>query len=161
MISFSIKFYSVLIIVFLLAQGSHQADSTRQINSNYIWIEYAYDHSEKPVPIIVFNVDSVTTKKLRFAGYKFKITRKEFLEIENVIRGNSSYIIIDSLAVRYFDLIVTKDGKRTIYGTVNLRRSKELVSRILDKLHKRRDYPDISKAFDRMYTYLSPRGNVK
>ena len=142
-----------ILLVTIFLNGKAQ-----QVNTNYIYLEFSGDHYEKPVPAIVFNLDSFATDELLFTGYRFKVNKQEFASIENVVENGSSYVIIDSLAYRYYDIKIVKNGGKVIYGTVNLHKSKELFAKILDQLKNTKRYPEISKAFEYLYLVLKPRG---
>ena len=88
-------------------------------NSNYISLDFTYEHLENPIPTLIFYVDSFRTGGYPFLEKRFKIERNEFDAIENIVFKNSSYIIIDSLATRYYDIHVVKNGNKVIYGQAN------------------------------------------
>lgn len=145
------KSYIILILSLFLFGKSQRG------NSNYISLDFAYDHYDIPIPTVVFNLDSFKTDELSFVGYKFRINKEEFISIENIVKSGSSYIIIDSLAERYYDINVIKNGRKTVYGTVNLHKSKELFAKILEQVRNSKSYPEISKAFEYLYSQLRPR----
>src|SRR5438128_705403 len=134
------KVFTIILFEALFFVGAEQK------NKNYISLEFSSSHTEKPVPFIIFNVDSMVTDNLSFAGYKFKVTQKEFNELENVAKQNCSYLLIDTLAYRYYSVNVIKSGKKSIYGTTSLGESKKLFSKILGILKGRRNFSEISKA---------------
>ncbi len=123
-------------------------------NLNYISLKYTYDHQEKPIPSIIFHLDTFVIDEITFVGYKFKVSKKEFILLEDVIKKGSSYIVIDSLAKRYYDIILVKNGKRTVYGTVNLNKSRKLFSSIIEQVHDSKKYPEIARAFEYLYSAL-------
>lgn len=125
--------------------------------SEYISLDYAYDFREKPVPAIVFYTDTFNVKRLSPIRYEFKITKKQFQSLENLIKNESSYIIIDSFAVRYYDISIFKNQKNTIYGTVNLSRSKQLFTKLIDSFNGTGNYSGILEAFEFVYTQVGPR----
>jgi hypothetical protein len=125
-------------------------------NSNYISIDFAYEHYDKPVPTIVFNLDSFETNEYLFVGYRFKVNKQEFESLNNLVKTESSYIILDSFAVRYYDINIVKDGKKIIYGTVNFHRTKDLFTKILNVVRNSKDFAEISQAFKTIYTRIGP-----
>lgn len=128
-------------------------NQTKQ-NYNYISLEFANDHIEKPMPVIVFYLDSFETDNLSFVGRKFKIKKEEFGGIEKVIKEESSYIILDSNAVRYYDIDIVKKNTKTKYGTVNLTKTKQLIFKIIEQLRTSKKYEEIFKTFDNLYLLL-------
>ncbi len=146
------KSFSILIFAIFLIHNPKPS------NNNYISLEFAYDHYDIPIPIVVFYLESFTIDEISFSGYRFKLNKKEFISIENVVKRGSSYMIIDSSAERYYDINVVKNGRKTIYGTVNLHKSKELFAKILEQVQNLNSYPEINKAFEHLYTQLRPKG---
>lgn len=106
------------------------------------------------MPVIVFYLDSFETDNLSFVGRKFKIKKEEFGGIEKVIKEESSYIILDSNAVRYYDIDIVKKNTKTKYGTVNLTKTKQLIFKIIEQLRTSKKYEEILKTFDNLYLLL-------
>jgi len=146
--------FSVLLI-FLYISGNSQKP-----NTNYISLEYSYDHTEQPIPLIIFYTESFITDEMFFVGSKFKIKKQDFASIERIAKTKSSYLIIDSSASRYYDIIVVKDEKKTIYGTVNLTKTKQIFDEICNELKKSENYNEINSSIQQLYKYLKPRGSI-
>src|SRR5215217_6351668 len=108
-----IKVFGIILSAALIFQCPEQK------NKNYIAFEFTSEHTEKPISVIIFNIDSMTTDKFSFSGYKFKVTKKEFNDIQDAAKHNCSYLLLDSLAYAYYSVNVVKNGTRTIYGTIN------------------------------------------
>lgn len=147
-------FFKIVWIFILLSSGMSVKCQTR--NANYISCEFAYEYREKPVPRIVFYIDSVNRNDFDEPkyGFEFKVNEEKFKAIENVILNESSYIIIDPYAVRFYDIDLLKDGKKTIYGTVNFNRSKELFSHIIRLFENSNEYDKILQAFNFAYEMI-------
>lgn len=145
-------------IFFLLLGVSPLFMYCQKQNTNYISLVYAYEYTERPTPVIVFYIDSFVVNDADFVGRCFRITPAEFEQVESIVKSNSSYVILDSNAVRYYDFNIVNKKGAIIYGTVNLRKSKEVFSKILAQLTGAKDFREILKAFEYLYTQLKPIG---
>lgn len=125
-------------------------------NENYISCEFAYEYRERPVPRIVFYIDSVNRSDFNEPkfGFDFKVSEEKFRAIENVILNESSYIIMEPYAVRFYDINLFKDGKKTKYGTVNFNRSKEMFSHIIKLFENSAEYDNVLEAFNFAYKMI-------
>jgi hypothetical protein len=146
------KGYSLLLLV-IFGLNAHQP-----VNENYISIEFTADHYENPIPVVIFSVDSVVTDKFLFVGYKFRVNDQEFASLENIIKTGSSYLLIDSLAIGYYEMSIVRNGIKSVYATVNFRKSKELFSKILGLFRNEKNYLEICKAFEYIYLLLHKPG---
>jgi hypothetical protein len=146
-----------LIHLSFFSLSSFQAPPLPKENNNYILLEFSDEHTEKPIPVIVFSVDSFYADKFSFVGYTFRVTRAELDKIEKVTQMNSSYLLLDSLAYRYYSVNVIRNGKKKIYGTINLRETKKLFDQIIAALNSRKDAADISRVFEKVSHNLHPR----
>jgi hypothetical protein len=131
--------------------------SSSKANDNYILIEFSDDHTEKPVPVVIFSTDSFYTDERWLVGYSFRVNWTELNKIENVAKNNCSYLLLDTLAYRYYSVNVVRNGQKKIYGTINRNETRKLFGQIITALNDRKDTAAISKAFAQVSYYLHPR----
>lgn len=146
------RYFSILVLPILLYSNLKKSD-------NYISFEYSYDHTEKPTSTIVFYTNTFSVNEMTFVGSRFKIKQQEFDSVESIIKKRSSYIIIDSLARRYVSITVAKNGKKIVYGTVNLNKTKQVVGEIRNKLQGSKSHSEINKAFEELFAQLTRLGD--
>ncbi len=130
-------------------------------SSNYISLKFTYRIFDKPVPNIIFSLDSVDSHKgdpYYYVGYIFRVSSQEFLSIENLVKQGSSYLIIDSFATRFYDFEIVSNGVRAIYGTDYFQKTKKLFSQILQLFKTSKEYSEIVYAFDEIYGRVMPIG---
>jgi hypothetical protein len=77
------------------------------------------------------------------------------------VKENTSYQIIDSTAVRYYDFTIVSNGEKLIYGTSNLRSSKKVFDKILLEFQSSKNYNGMFKAFEYLNSQLRPKGSIK
>jgi hypothetical protein len=132
------------------------------LSHDYIALDFAYDVEDKPVPTIVFSIDEVqpiNPNGLIFVGDKFRITKEEFLKINNLVKKQASYLIIDSMADRYYDFRIYEKGVNKLYATVNLTKTKQIFDKVLNILQNSKKYPQIKEAFDYVLSRIKPNGS--
>lgn len=152
------KVYQFLLLVLLMPFGMSLEEPYR--GSDIISFEFAFEFRENPVPRVVFYKDTINRDNFsepKF-GYEIKVSQKQFEDIKMVVEKESSYIIIDSFAARFYDIIVQKNKKMTVYGTVNFNRTKELVSHVIEVLRGAPDSAKAAKAFEFAYDMI---GTIK
>lgn len=127
---------------------------------HYIIFKYVYDIRERPVPAMIFYTDTfeVSDPYMLFNKYDFKLNNKELQSLENVIKKESAYLLIDTLAPAYYSFKIANGCESKFYGTVNLTQTKKIFDEALNKLSTRSDFLEIKKAFDWVSTFLKPAG---
>ncbi|MFL5788010.1 MAG: hypothetical protein ACJ748_08155 [Flavisolibacter sp.] len=83
----------------------------------------------KPIPTVLFYFDTFNKKSLIF-GVAYKITKAEFLKIEDLIMNSNLVQKVDSSKVGYYTLKITKNCNKNYFITANKINTMELVNNI-------------------------------
>lgn len=148
-----IKYYLPFIGVFSISFGVTKS------KQDFISFQLTDRSEAKAVPNIIFYIDTFGSKGFTVLEKPYKVEEKELQRIENVIKNNASYLIIDSDAYRYYDFTVINKGNQRIFGTVNRTKTIQLLKLIIEELHSSKIYPEVSNTFEYLYSQLPKRGD--